>query len=183
MSVAIASPVSETRAAPAEGQRVVFLIRHFRMWYAVVEREVLASLWRLTGCDHGGGWRGHDLANGGCFLAPEHGTFRVQTPNGPAEVGAETAGMIATLRALQSLSEQHPTKQLFATRVRELREFACRHPDAATVFAAVDRSGPSPRDREARSVSADRESTEGGRRDESEEAVRGELGQRLDQGS
>jgi len=36
-------------------------------------------------------------------------------------------------------SSSHPTKQIFAaTRVRELREFACRHPAAAVVFAAVD---------------------------------------------
>lgn len=139
MTLAVASPVStDTRPASGESQRVVFLTRHFRLWYAVVEREVLDALARLSGQDYEGGWRGHDLANGGWFLAPIDGTYRIDTSHGLAEVDAETAGIAATLCALQSLTEQHPTKQLFATRARQLREFACEHPDAATVFGAAD---------------------------------------------
>lgn len=139
MTLAVASPVSlESRPAARESQRIAFLTRHFRMWYAIVEREIVDALARLSRHEYAGPWRGHDLTNGSCFLAPVAGTFRIDTPRGPVEVSAETAGVIATLAALQSLAERHPTKQLFAVRVRQLRELACRHADAATIFAAVD---------------------------------------------
>jgi hypothetical protein len=138
MTLAVATARNfEVRSASGESQRVAFLTRHFRMWYAIVEREVLDALDRLTGRDYLGRWLGHDLGNGGCFLAPVAGNFRVETSRGAADVDAETAGIIATLAALQSLTEQHPTKEIFATRMQQLRELACQHAKAETILAAV----------------------------------------------
>jgi hypothetical protein len=141
--IAIMTELSTRTAITAtrcpDAKRLQFLPRHFHMWCLKVESAVFDHLQRLSPDYRGGYWVFYDLSNGGCFIAPSHGEFHIEAPNGfSATVDAETAGIIATLYALSHLALAHPTKDIFATRFHELRAFALEHPQARAIFGAID---------------------------------------------
>ena len=54
------------------------------------------------------------------------------------KLDAECAGIVATLFALSHLSMGYPTLERLAERYHQLHAFACEHPDANLILAAID---------------------------------------------
>ena len=130
----------QVRKVP-DAERLEFLPRHFGRQMLTVERAVYAHLGNLSPGYKGGYWDYYDLSNGGCFMAPSSpGGYRIKVDgNGfQGKLDAECAGIVATLFALSHLSMAYPHVQRLAERFHQLRDFACEHPDANLILAAID---------------------------------------------
>jgi hypothetical protein len=105
-----------------EAERPAFLPRHFHTRCLDVEQACSANASGCAATTATATNRFCDPSNGGCFMAPAHGAFLLETPNGFSDkVSAESVGIIATLYALSQLSFQYPTQNRFATRFHQLR--------------------------------------------------------------
>jgi hypothetical protein len=130
----------EVRKVP-DTERLQFLPRHFGRQMLLVERTVYAHLEHLSIDYRGGFWDYYELSNGGCFMKPErHGGYRMEVEgNGfRGKLDAECAGIVAMLFALSHLSMGYPTLERLAERYHQLHAFACEHPDANLILAAID---------------------------------------------
>ena len=122
-----------------EAERLEFLPRHFERQMMTFEAAVYAQMRFLSADYVGGYWEFYDLSNGGCFIAPRDGFFRMVAPNGfDASMGAGSAGIVAALYALSLLSFKYEAVEVFATRFHQLRDFALDHADAGAILAAID---------------------------------------------
>jgi hypothetical protein len=124
----------------AEGDRLKMLPRHFGRHMLTVESAVYAFMRELAPQYTGGYWRFFELSNGGLYLAPSASAkFNIHVDgNGfEGEMSADAAGITACLFALSHLSFEI-TDECIASHFHYLREFAVTHPEATTIFAAID---------------------------------------------
>ena len=134
------APSIQAREVP-DAERMQMLPRHFGRDMMTVETAIYTFMRRLTRQYRGGFWRFFELSNGGFYMAPEgeHATFNICVDeNGfDGEMSADAAGITACLFAYSHLSFQIQNDSL-ATHYHQLREFALNHPEAASIFAAID---------------------------------------------
>jgi len=123
-----------------EGLRLATLPKYFGRWDIIVEGSIYNWMRALCAEYSGGEWRFIALSNGGIFLAPRVGQYRlVQPENGFDDtVGDEAAGIIVTLCTLSHLSFRYPAEAVFSERFHQLRAFALDHPEAGLIFRAID---------------------------------------------
>ena len=140
METPVSSPCQVIATHVPDSERLAFLPRYFRAWMLIVENAIYCHLRELSPDYHGGLWDYFALSNGGCYLAPQGATFRLEQPNNGFQgtVSADAAGIISTLYALSHLSFEHESKTIFAQRFHELREFALEHAEASLIFRAID---------------------------------------------
>jgi hypothetical protein len=138
--------IQETISAAlvAEHQRLDFLPRHFGQLMLNVEAYIYNRFDLLCPEYKGGYWEFYDLSNGGCYLAPDGGTYRIRQPNNYFDevVSADAAGIIVTLYAMSELSFRYYNceqgTQVFSERFYQLRDFALSHAEASLIFRAID---------------------------------------------
>lgn len=129
---ALATPVPE-------GKRNACLPKHFGMHCVRVEQAVFRWMDRLAPAYSGGQWDFYELFNGGFYMAPQDGPYRLSCEgNGfEGEVSADGAGVVACLMSYSHLSFQIEDP-CFANAFRRLLACVHRHPEAATILRAID---------------------------------------------
>lgn len=88
----------------------------------------------------GGFWEFYSLSNGGFYIAPdEDRRYHIFVPsNGfDGELSSDAAGVVMSLYSLNKMTWRAPTEYLNA-KYYELYDFAAQHPEAATIFGAID---------------------------------------------
>jgi hypothetical protein len=123
-----------------EAGRFEFLPRYFGRYMLAVERRIYLRMEDLAPDYSGGYWHFWELANGGCYLAPQGERFRIVQPNNGFDgtVSADAAGVIVTLYALSELSFRYSRESLFGHLFYRLRDFAAEHAENGKIFAAID---------------------------------------------
>ena len=101
---------------------------------------VIYGLMRALCAEYSGGvWQFYDLSNGGCYLAPDRGTYALLYPNGfRATLSADAAGLVASLHTFSHLAFKFENVEVFSYRFSQLREFALEHAEAKAILASID---------------------------------------------
>jgi hypothetical protein len=119
-------------------QRLAFLPQRFGRLHRRVEDATYNHLRSLSTDYQGGYWEFYALSNGGAFIAPSQGEYRIVSPNGYAgTLSPIPTGIVATLFALSHLSFGFEDP-ILADQFHALREFAVEHEDARAILAAID---------------------------------------------
>lgn len=96
---------------------------------------------RALTADYGGGyWEFYRLSNGGFYIAPgstDHFRIAVLTNGYEGECSADALGIICSLVSLNKLIWQTHSEGL-NTKYYALYNYAAEHPEAATIFGAID---------------------------------------------
>jgi hypothetical protein len=103
--------------------------------------EMLVYDWMRRLCDgyRGGFWRFVELSNGGFYMAPTlPGPLHIRVDgNGfSGELGADAAGVVASLFALCQLA--HEGHGQFDDAYYLLLDFACQHEERTSILSAID---------------------------------------------
>ena len=88
----------------------------------------------------GGFWEFYALSNGGFYIAPDDGRrYHILVPsNGfEGELSSDAAGIVMSLFSLNRMTWCKPTEFLNA-QYYNLYDFAAQHPEATTIFGAID---------------------------------------------
>ena len=114
------------------------LPRHFGQRLLIFEGAVYDFMRRFAPDYDGGFWQFYELSNGGFYMAPDGGTFRlsVDTNGYEGEMSADAAGITVCLFACSHLS--YSDDEVFSDHFHMLREFAAEHAEASAIFAAID---------------------------------------------
>lgn len=108
------------------------------------EHQVYSWMGALCEEYRGGFWNYYEVPNGGFYMAPASGQrFRVAVEgNGfEGELSADAAGIVATLFTLSHLSMSEAagdSRDALADSFHALRDFVSTHPEAASIFRAID---------------------------------------------
>ena len=141
MNTAKANAAANTITAERvpECERLQTLPRHFGRYMILVEDAVYQFTRRLVSEYTGEYWTFYELSNGGFYMAPDSKPMRVYVDgNGFGnEMSADAIGITVCLFAFSHGSFQYPNSS-FARHYHLLREFACSHPEAALIAAAID---------------------------------------------
>lgn len=89
----------------------------------------------------GGYWEFHDLSNGGFYMAPRHDTeFTVSCENGfEGKLSPDAFGVTVCLYAFSELSFRGDRlAQTCAKQYHLLREYVAEHPEARSIYRAID---------------------------------------------
>ena len=124
-----------------EDERLDILPRYFGRHMLACENAVYAWLTRLTPDYEGGYWHFYTLSNGGFYMAPaldqDRGHIAVVGNHFDASVATDTAGVIATLFALNTMVCKTHDEHLL-TMYERLLDFAGDHPEGAAIYRAID---------------------------------------------
>jgi hypothetical protein len=120
--------------------RMSTLPRHFGIHMLTVEAKIYDLLRQFAKAYGGGEWTFYELSNGGFFMTPPEGTYRLFVPgNGyEGEMSAEAAGIAVCLFCFSLLSFENRRTEMFSNHFHWLRDYAVIHPEAAKIFAAID---------------------------------------------
>ncbi len=123
-----------------DSQRLNTLPRYFGRHMLVFEGAVYGFMRRFASEYRGGYWHFYELSNGGFYMAPDRGRYRlfVETNGYEGVLSADAAGITACLFACSHLSFRYPLEEVFADRFHQLRDFAMEHSEAAQIAAAID---------------------------------------------
>jgi Antirestriction protein len=123
-----------------DARRLGTLPRYFGDRMMRFECAVFDWMHRLAPDYRGGFWQFYDLNNGGFYMAPDRGAYRVVIDSNGYEgtMSADAAGITACLFACSHLSFHDPKAELFAERFHQLREYAVEHSEAGEIFSAID---------------------------------------------
>jgi antirestriction protein len=104
------------------------------------ETAVFDWMHRVAADYRGGVWQFYELSNGGFYMAPDHGSYRLCVDGNGYEgvMSADAAGITTCLFAYSHLSFNDPKRELFAERFHQLREYALQHEEAAGILGAID---------------------------------------------
>lgn len=136
-------PITATRVPDNRCMRFLpDTVGYRHMLYA----EDLMYCWaaQLSADYQGGSWDFFKLSNGGAFAAPARPAhLRLLVAGNGADVvlSAEAAGVTFWLFMLGQLASQaagDAETDRFAELYHQLRDFACAHPEAAGILAAID---------------------------------------------
>jgi Antirestriction protein len=128
-----------------EEQRLEFLPTYFGP-RLMLRGEALVFDWLATlSEDYGGGfWNFYTLTNGGFYMAPASDKrmhLEVDGNGFSGQVSADAAGIVATLFALNQLAAEMADTHagdVLSERYHFLRDFVSSHPEAASIFQAID---------------------------------------------
>ncbi len=124
-----------------DASRMGTLARYFGDRAVRFEAAVFDFMRRFS-ADYGGGfWQFYELNNGGFYMAPDHGSYRLSIDSNGYEgaMSADAAGITVCLFACSHLSFQDAlAADLFGQRFHQLRQYAMEYPEAAQIFAAID---------------------------------------------
>jgi hypothetical protein len=123
-----------------ESQRPRTLPRYFGDRMIKFESTVYDFMHRFAPDYLGGFWQFYDLSNGGFYMAPDRGTYRLRVDSNGYEgdMSADAAGITVCLFTCSHLSFHDARNDLFAERFHQLREFVTQHSEAAEILAAID---------------------------------------------
>ncbi len=123
-----------------DSERMLALPRHFGQRLLTFEGAVYDFMRRFAASYDGGYWRFYELSNGGFYMAPDGGPFRisVDTNGYEGEMSADAAGVTVCLFACSHLSFRYSDDDIFSDHFHMLREFAAYHAEASAIFAAID---------------------------------------------
>lgn len=119
----------------------------FGEYFSEGEHKVFWWMEQITDCYAGGLWDFYRISNGAGFMSPRvpsiTGKVSINAPSGDAVCVSESgAGIIVTLLALAYLSYEVSERGEDAEHLRGqynlLREYACGHPEAASILLAAD---------------------------------------------
>jgi hypothetical protein len=117
--------------------RSLFGYEHF----LVGENAIYNFMGWLSPQDYGGGyWEFYALDGGPLYMVPpEKDQYRItcDTNGYHGTASSDAAGIIVTLFALSHLSFQFESERL-SEAFQRLHEYAASHPEAATIFGAID---------------------------------------------
>jgi Antirestriction protein len=123
-----------------DARRLGTLPRYFEDRMMRFEGAVFDWMHRIAPDYRGGFWQFYDLSNGGFYMAPDRGSYRlrIDTNGFDGTMSADAAGITTCLFACSHLSFNDPKGELFAERFYQLREYALEHPEASEIVAAID---------------------------------------------
>jgi hypothetical protein len=123
-----------------DSERMMALPRHFGQRLLVFEGAVYEFMRRFAADYDGAYWHFYELSNGGFYMAPDGGPFRlsVDTNGYEGEMSADAAGITVCLFACSHLSFRYSDDEVFSDRFHMLREFAAEHVEASAIFSAID---------------------------------------------
>ena len=124
----------------SEEARLQALPRHFGVHMLRLENTVFEFMRQLAAQYVGGVWDMFELSNGGFYMRSGTEPVRlVVHSNGfDGVMSADAAGVTVCLFAYSHLSFQYPDEDLFGRHFYQLRAFALDHPEAGSIFAAID---------------------------------------------
>jgi hypothetical protein len=104
-----------------------------------VESAVYSALNVLATEYEGGYWHYYELSNGGFYMAPDGGPFRIQVSGNDFDdvLSGDAVGIVACLFTYSRLSFECRS-QVLAEHYHRLRAFALHHPERSKVLAAID---------------------------------------------
>lgn len=125
-----------------ENQRASYAHKVFGARFLMVESFMFDTASSLSHDYQGGHWVFNGLCNGGFYMAPAHPKeFRVECANGfEGVLSAVAFGITCALYAYSFLSFS-PDPEFGAVcgeHFHKLREFALDHPEAESIFRAID---------------------------------------------
>ncbi len=123
-----------------DSDRMTALPRHFGQRLLVFEGAVYEFMRRFAANYDGAYWQFYELSNGGFYMSPDGGPFRisVDTNGYEGEMSADAAGITVCLFACSHLSFRYSEDNVFGGHFHLLREFAVEHAEASAIFAAID---------------------------------------------
>jgi hypothetical protein len=138
VAINVDRPITATEV-PA-GERFSFLIRHFDKHHSTVELFLRSFAVELCPDFKGTQWRYFQTSTGSVFMVPsgyESLHVCIDTNGFDARVSAEVAGLIVSIFVLNRLSMVSRSREHMRMLVL-LRNYALTHPQAATIFRAID---------------------------------------------
>lgn len=122
-----------------EQDRIEVLPRHFGRHTLLVERRIYDFMSQFATAYSGGCWRFFELDNGGFYMAPPDESYelRIDSNGFHGQMSADAAGIAVCLFVFSQLSFEYTT-DVFARHFHWLRDFASDHPEARTIFHAID---------------------------------------------
>jgi len=137
----MAEVIAHTASLVPDSRRLAFLPRWLgRRHYLRGELLVYTFAEKLSPDYRGGYWGFFECSNGAAFMAPQTSrTFATAWPDNyfSATLNAESFGIVASLFALGYLANNTNAESVI-DRYHSLRDFACDHPDAGKILAAID---------------------------------------------
>lgn len=126
-----------------ETGRLSYTATHFGDNFPFRIEPAVFNMARILSSEYTGGyWHFFDLSNGGFFMSPDSDTpFRVSCMNGyEGDLSAEAFGIVVTLFAYShlSFSDSPGLSEVCAEQFHLLREYALDHPEARSIFAAIN---------------------------------------------
>jgi antirestriction protein len=123
-----------------DSERMMALPRHFGQRLLAFEGAVYDFMRRFAADYDGAYWQFYELSNGGFYMAPDGGPFRISidTNGYEGEMSADAAGITICLFACSHLSFRYSDDDVFGDHFHMLREFAAEHAEASAIFAAID---------------------------------------------
>ena len=128
-----------------ESERLQFLPKHFGRLMMLVESRVYTAMRSLCPDYTGGFWEFYEISNGAAYLALRTDATQRMVVEGngfDGEMGADAAGIIATLFALNSViwQMQHDARaQVSLTEhYYGLQDYGSVHPESALIHRAID---------------------------------------------
>ena len=123
-----------------DSARMMALPRHFGERLLIFEGAVYGFMRQFAADYDGGYWRFYELSNGGFYMAPDGGPYRlsVDTNGYEGEMSADAAGITVCLFSCSHLSFRYSEDNVFGNHFHFLREFASGHSEASAIFAAID---------------------------------------------
>lgn len=123
-----------------EDKRMGFLPRQLAGQNLAFEFGVYDTADSISVDYDGGFWEFYELSNGGFYIAQnDERRYRLQVDtNGYAgECSADALGIICSLFSINTMLWIRPTEHL-NTKYYALYDYAAQHPEAATIFGAID---------------------------------------------
>ena len=138
--VSSAAGTGVTARVVEDARRLGTLPRYFGDRMMRFEAAAFDWMHRVAPDYRGGFWQFYDLSNGGFYMAPNRGSYRLRIDTNGYEgvMSADAAGITTCLFAYSHLSFHDPKGELFAERFHQLREYALEHPEAGEILAAID---------------------------------------------
>ena len=123
-----------------DSERMMALPRHFGQRLLMFEGAVYDFMRRFAADYDGAYWQFYELSNGGFYMAPDAGPFRISIDTNGYEgvMSADAAGITVCLFACSHLSFRYSENDVFGDHFHLLREFAAEHAEASAIFAAID---------------------------------------------
>ncbi|WP_341685287.1 antirestriction protein [Limnohabitans sp.] len=125
-----------------ESERMNIVDGLFGMSYMLKLEPVVFSIAEALAESYKGAyWEFHDLSNGGWYMAPRHDTeFTVSCENGfDGKLSPDAFGITACLYAFSELSfAGDRMARTCATQYHLLREYVAGHPEARSIYRAID---------------------------------------------
>jgi hypothetical protein len=131
-----------TNTIVPESERMNIVDGLFGMAYMLKLEPAVFSIAEALAKEYTGGyWEFHELSNGAFYMAPRHDTeFTVSCENGfEGKLSPDAFGITVCLYAYSEMSFRGGRlAQTCAQQYHLLREYAAEHPEARTIYRAID---------------------------------------------